>query len=101
MEERGFMPEPQPGDLEAMCWSLVPEELRGQETTLDKLKERFPPKGGFSEIREIQQNRRFVIYGIVSKGGHLKIAYYCGVCKRYFFGPPRINNEDDLNDAPL
>lgn len=88
-----------PSDSERRSWEKVPQDLVGLVVSLDKLKELFPPKDGFTSPEILERKRNYNLYALKPlspKSWAIKVAYECGGCKEIVVGQPLI-----MDDVPI
>ena len=91
-----------PGDSERNRWEQFPKGLKGKIISRDELNEIFPKEGNWSKIKVISANKAYTVYGRRKKDGlkfDLPLAYDCNNCDNIILGPPRIEDDESINDG--
>jgi hypothetical protein len=95
-----ILPPRMPGDSERMRWQDLPES--GQAVTINQLRERFPEDDSKSCVDVVDTKENFKIIGRRFKkaqGIKVRIAYQCNACNGVFYGPPRIVDDNSIDDG--
>ncbi|MEK6816368.1 MAG: hypothetical protein AABY09_02040, partial [Nanoarchaeota archaeon] len=100
-----LVPKPLPSVQERCKWLNVPAGLEGAIVkSLDELEALFPKSDEDSEMRVLEDNAKYIVYGREKLGYGLveSLAYQCKNCSQIIVGMPVIHDDTSIGlNLPL